>query len=436
MPKNLALKHRLTKHPKLTGLLIVIILIGLSGLGYYHFSQTTSKAPQYLTATVTKNTLVVSINVAGQVSNANSASVTTNATGVVSQVLVKNGQTVRAGQAIAKIDLDQTSQQKYSQALASYQSAKTGLASAQTALYSLQADMLGKWDDHKQLAESDLYKDPTSINRSLPEFYISSNQWLAAEATYKQQQAVIAQAQTSLNSAWLALQQVSPTISAPIAGTMTGLSLQTGSVITSGSANDGTATAQKIASVTTTALPTVSITLTEIDVTKVKVGNKATITVDALGDKTFTGTIISVDTVGSVSSGVTSYQAVIALDTAVDGLYPNMSVQAGIITATKDNALLVPKSAIQTSNGQSTVKVRTDGEIKSVSVETGLSSDTQIEIVAGLAEGDEIITGTPLSPSSVMSTTQTKNTFGGTTRGMGFSPAGAAMGGEVRIITR
>jgi len=66
---------------------------------------------------------------------------------------------------------------------------------------------------------------------------------------------------------------------------------------------------------------------------------------------------MSVNIVGVVSSGVTSYPVIIQLDTDAAELLPNMSVQANIITTTKDNVLLVPTSAVTTKNGQSTVRV-------------------------------------------------------------------------------
>ena len=88
-----------------------------------------------------------------------------------------------------------------------------------------------------------------------------------------------------------------------------------------------------------------------------KAGDKTTLTFDAFTDKTFTGEVVSVDTIGSQTSGVTTYPAVIKLDTAVEGLLPNMSAAANIITATKDNVLLVPSTAIQTQNGAPYVRI-------------------------------------------------------------------------------
>ncbi len=375
---------------KLTILLIIVVGAWLVKTKIID-SSTSKSTTAAQTAQVEKGTLVISVTSAGQVSANNSLTATTNASGVVTKVFVANDQSVKSGEKLVELELDQESQQTYTQALASYQSAQNSVASAKANLYSLQAAMLGKWDTFKELSESDEYKDASSANRSLPEFHIPEKEWLAAEAQYKNQQAVVAQAQTAFSSAAQSLRLASPIIYAPITGTVTGLSMMEGTVIARTNTSE-TSTGQTVANIVTNAQPTVSVSLTEVDVTKVSLGNKVTITIDALPDKTYTGKVISIDTVGSVSSGVTSYPAVIAFDTEAPEVFSNMSAQASIITETKSDIILVPTSAVQTQNGQSTVKVMKDGQEQSVAVETGVSSGTQIEIVSGLTQGDTIIT--------------------------------------------
>lgn len=385
-------------------LIFLIVLLGWFAIPKLIGSKT--QKTQFQTAQAEKGTLIISITASGQVSTLNNASITTKTSGVVKRLYAENGQEVKSGDPIAEIELDRTSQQQYTAALASYQSAKNTLEAAKSKQYSLQAAMFGKWDTFKTLAESSTYTNsdntPNYTNRALPEFHIPEKEWLAAEADYKNQQNVITQAQTSLNSSWLSLQQSSPTIYAPISGTVTGLSLQVDSVIVG---------EEKIASIVTNTNPTVSVNLTQIDVSKVKVGNKVTVTFDAYSGKTYTGKVISVDTVGSVSSGVTSYEAVIMLDTQNPEILPNMNASASIITQTKDDVLLVPTSAVQTQNGQSFVRIMQNGTVAQVPVETGLSSDTQIEIVSGLSEGDTVITSITTTTTG-QGNNQTQSPFG------------------------
>jgi len=374
-------------------LFFVLVITGLGWLLVSRLSPAQEAKPEYQTSVVEKGTLVVSTSASGQVSTANSAEVTTQASGVVKQLFVKDGESVTVGQVIAELELDQLAQQKYASTLASYQGAQNNLASARTNLHTLQSRLFN--------ANQKFIDD--AVARELPETdptYIQQNaDWLAAEETYQQQTAIINQAQTSLNSAWLSLQQASPKIYAPISGRITGLSLQEGAVVSAQSSGTGTGSTEKIASIQTDAFPTITINLTEIDIAKVSVGNKATIMLDTYVDKTFSGRVVSVDTIGSVTSGVTNYPVVIQLDTKAGGIFPNMAATANIITDTKDNALLVPASSIVTQEGASMVRVLVNEELQLAPVEIGLAGETQIEIISGLKEGDTVVTSV-ISPTN------------------------------------
>jgi len=248
----------------------------------------------------------------------------------------------------------------------------------------------------------------------LAEYHISEDNWLASEAKYKNQQNVVTQSQTALNAAWLSYQQTSPTIYAPISGTISGLSLQEGSVIVESTNTSNSAqSATKIATIKTKALPMVSINLTEIDIPKIKLGDKATIKLDALSDKTFTGKVVSIDTAGSVNSGVTTYPTVIRFDTESEFILPNMAASASIVTGIKNNALIVPSSSVhKKTDGTSYVTVIKNSKQQETTVETGLSSATETEIVSGLSENDKVVTGTS-TVNTTKQSGQTTSIFGG-----------------------
>lgn len=399
----------------------VFLVIIILAVGYFAFSKiflNKSNKVTYQTEKVTKGSLIVTVTGSGAVASTNSSNITTEATGVVKNIFVKDGDVVKTGDKIAELELDLEGQQKSSQAWTSYQSAKNSLQTANDNLYAAQADLFTKWQSYFNLSTSSLYQNsdgtPNTPERdSQTEFRVSQDNWLSSEAKYKSQQKAIEQAQSSLNTAWYSYQQASPIIYAPISGTVSGLSLQIGSVINSQSSSNTSATTNKIANINTDALPTLSINLTEIDVPKVAIGDKATITFDAFSDKTFTGKVISIDKVGSVSSGVTNYPTVILLDTRSNEILPNMGVSANIITNTKDDVLLVSSSAVNTdNNGNNYVQTLTNGKTVNINVEVGLSSDTQTEIVSGLKEGDTVITST-IQATSTTSTTQTQSVFGG-----------------------
>lgn len=411
--KNWYLKLSLAKK-----VIIVVVILAVGSYVYGKFMFSSKNKTTYETAKAEIGNLIISVTGSGTVTSNNYSNVTTSATGVVKNLFIKDGDTVKIGDKILEIELDLEGQQKNAQAYASYLSAQNSFQSAKDSLFTAQADLYTKWQTFFDLAESDKYmgsdgKPKIEERNNNKEFLIAQDNWLAAEANFKLKEKTVIQAQTALNSAWYSYQQSSPVVYAPISGTVSGLSLQIGSVINSQSNSNTSATTNKIASVRSDAMPTISINLTEIDVPKIKVGDKATITFDAFPDKTFTGKVVSIDLIGVVSSGVTSYPTVILLDTKSDSILANMAVTAKIITHIKEDVLLVPVSSVTTDNGISTVQVMKNGKPQLVEVETGLSSDEQIEITSGLKEGDTVVTSTIQTGTSSRSTNRSTSPFGG-----------------------
>ena len=170
------------------------------------------------------------------------------------------------------------------------------------------------------------------------------------------------------------------------------------------------------------------VSLSEIDAAKVKAGQKVTITMDAFPTKSFTGTVLLINTNGSVSSGVTTYPVTILFDTSTDTIYPNMAVNVKIITNIKDNAILVPSAAVLTSNGATTVRELVKGELVLVQATVGDSSDTMTEVLAGVNVGDTMVTS--------ITTSTAKTTTTGTSPFSGLNRTGAGGGNVIRMQGR
>lgn len=419
--------------------LIVISLI--IGIGWFSISRilgSQTQETQYQTAQVEKGTLITSVSASGTVSQGGSANITSSATGIVQEVYVQNGDTVSEGDSIAFIKLDKNSQQQQTQAYASYLSAQNNLNSARSKMNSLQAALF----EANQKFVTGTGAQDSGVAKDDPQYIIENAKWLQAEADYNNQANVIKQAEAALSSAWLSYSQLSPTITAPMSGVVSNLNIAQGLTIsgnsqssssTGSTTSSSSSNSQTIGTITLEdGMPQISVNLTEIDVVKVKAGQKATLTLDALPDKTFTGKVSAVNTNGSVSSGVTTYPTTITFDTTVDTIYPNMAVNATIITDVKSNVILVPSGAVQTLNGESSVRVMRNGEVTSVSVEVGESNDTQSEIISGINEGDTVVTGQTNTSSASNGAT---SPFGGTGFG-GRSGLGAPAGGGGMIIRR
>ncbi len=187
------------------------------------------------------------------------------------------------------------------------------------------------------------------------------------------------------------------------------------------------------------------VTLNEVDAAKVKVGDKATMTFDALPSLSVAGQVVELDPVGTVSQGVVDYNAQIAFAQANDQVKPGMSVTANIVTQADQDVIVVPNAAITTQGGASYVMEPassvSDAEIASSSaggivlpvaprlipVTVGISNDTQTEISSGVNVGDEIIAQTIKSVTG--STASTASTGSSLSTGSAFRTLSGAGGG-------
>jgi len=152
---------------------------------------------------------------------------------------------------------------------------------------------------------------------------------------------------------------------------------------------------------------TAQISLNEVDVTQVDIGQKAELTFDALPDIILIGTVSEIDPVGIQSSSVVSFNVKITLDETDERVLPGMNVTANIITLEKKDVLTVPNTSIRNQNGLSYVEVfnKETAENDQVEVELGAFNEVETEILSGLVEGAEIILR---QLSNTPSTTQRK----------------------------
>ncbi|MEI8337635.1 MAG: HlyD family efflux transporter periplasmic adaptor subunit [bacterium] len=177
-----------------------------------------------------------------------------------------------------------------------------------------------------------------------------------------------------------------------------------------------------------------NISLNEVDVAKVAIGDKTTLNFSAINGLNITGTVAQIDLVGAVSQGVVTYNVQIAFDTDDIRVRPGMSVSASIITSAAQNILLVPSSAVKNQGNISYVQMFKNPIPKSSEssyptnevpiqtiVQTGATDNSNIEITSGLKIGDQVITKTTTA-GVTSATTQTPSILsavGGRTGGGG-----------------
>ena len=151
-------------------------------------------------------------------------------------------------------------------------------------------------------------------------------------------------------------------------------------------------------------------TIGEADVAKLKVGQVANVTVDAVGTSArMTGKVTSVDPTATIQQGVPVYGVDVTIDLPNQQVRPGMSGTANVVIASRQGVLTVPNLAIRTTSGKRYVQVLKDGEAVDTDVTFGIANDTVTEVTAGLAEGDLVV----LPQSRTTSTPRPGGGFGG-----------------------
>jgi HlyD family secretion protein len=196
-------------------------------------------------------------------------------------------------------------------------------------------------------------------------------------------------------------------VRAPFSGTIASVPVQKGDNVSSGTTVATIITSQQVA----------TISLNEVDIAKIQLGQKATLTFDAVADLKITGKVAQIDSIGTVSQGVVNYNVKISFDTTDERIKPGMSVSAAIITNIKQDVLIAPNSAVKNQNGSAYVEMFDNAlpaplagvqgspsatPPRQQDVTVGISNDTSTEIISGIKEGDEIVTKTILPTTTTM----------------------------------
>jgi HlyD family secretion protein len=158
----------------------------------------------------------------------------------------------------------------------------------------------------------------------------------------------------------------------------------------------------------------VDVEVSEVDINQVEVGQKVDLTFDGIFGKEYHGEVVEVALVGTDEQGVVNFIVTVELVDADEDVLSGMTAAVNIIVNQLDDVLLVPNRAVRVVEGDRVVYVlRPDGQVDTVEVVLGASSDTQSEVIGGELElGDQIV----LNPSVV---TEAFEMGGGPPQGFG-----------------
>jgi macrolide-specific efflux system membrane fusion protein len=444
-------------------LVVIIAIVTFVTLSRPHKSATSGLA----TAKATNRTINVMVSGSGSSMGADSVEVNPQINGTVKTLAVSLGDTVTAGDTLYTISSD-SAKNSYLQAKAALlsseqnvSSASGQLESAEGQLYNAKTQKIQAQDKIDQLksapatttaAENNLKiakRELHSASESIDNAEIGVD---TAELGLASARANLKTSQNSYNTAKSNLDET--VVTAPSGGVITALPISVGSAVSagtsssssSGSGSSGSSSAGASgasstgsgssssssggsgSSITITDMSSmqVQMTVSEVDVPKVAVGQKATITFDAISGKTFPGSVKSILPNATTSSGVVNYIVYIKLDDLDPSLRTGMTATVDIQTQTVADALSVPSSAVKTDNGAKYVLVVDGaGNTRRKTVKIGVSDDTYTQITEGITGGTIVVTSSETTATTGAS--RGGGPFGG---GPGGGGPGGGQGGN------
>ena len=433
----------------------VLVVLLIAGGAYANYRMKQGMVLTVQTAKVMRQDLAAVVTASGEIKPKNYINIGANVQGILTAILVKEGDHVRRDQIVAKIEAVQAvadvDAQKagVSSALADSSASEASLKAMDDAILNAQATLDRTKADLERVRlnwerSSKLYQDKLiarqDFEQKKAEFESGGATVREAETKLEQMKAQRAQgaAQLSATQRRVTQQQANLTryddmlakhnATAPINGVVTNLPVRVGETVVPGVQNSAASTIMTIADMS---IITAEVKVDETDIVNVKLRQVADITIDAIPGKTFKGHVIEIGNtailrstgLAASQSAVSSQEAkdfkvVVALDNPPDEIRPGLSCTSKIITATKAKAISVPvqamtvrqkgdldpivpgkeapapdprdKSRKEELTGVFVVK---DGKAEFHKLETGITGATDMEVVTGLNEGDEVITG-------------------------------------------
>ena len=322
-------------------------------------------------------------------------------TGEIVKLPVKEGDIVRKGDLLIRI--------KPEQYIAQRDRAKASLESSRAMLKVREASLKKIESDYKR--EEELFNKGLASEQELE---TAESNYLQSVGQYESQQASVMQAQAGLNDSQ---EQLDKTVMySPIDGRITALNVELSERVLGSSFSQGT----HLMTVADLAKMEARVEVDENDVVLIEVGDTTDINIDAFGEEKFLGLVSqignSAKTAGlGTQDEVVNFEVRIKLISPNEKIRPGMSCDADIQTETKLNVVSIPIQSVtarmkndkKEGKGKSRPKVKSGkrekpeevvfvlegNEVKKVAVKTGISDDTNIEVISGLEGGEDIVSG-------------------------------------------
>ena len=410
----------------------ILALVAAGAFLAFRQSGTAETTTTYQTEAASVGTLSVIVSGTGNLEVDGTTDVYPDTSGTVGELSVAEGDAVATGTVLFTLDASDA-EANTAQALASYRQAQQSVAQANAQLVKANNTLADLEDAYATqgttattvaatAAATGTAATSTSAQPTATTQEVTLSDIENAEQDVETAQAGLASAKAQQSNAAIAYDNAQDAendlrVTSPCSGMVYALDVDEGdsvsaatggssSASTSGGAGGATGGATTTSTSSSSGAPVViaptqplavHLTVNEVDLPSLKVGQRVELEFDALSDITATGKVYDIGSEGTVSSGVVTFDVWVSLDVTADELRSGMSASATIVTEIARDALLVSNAAVKTADdGSSYVEVLADGATTptQVTVTTGLASSTQTQILSGLAEGDTVVTST------------------------------------------
>jgi HlyD family secretion protein len=371
---------------------IIIALVVLLAVGGITAASISSKGKEGTPVTfgkVAQMDLTSKVSANGKIDAQRKVDLSANVMGQIVNLAVREGDVVQKGAFLLQIDQKQLAASAEGAAasqralLSDREAARANLGEAQ-----LIYERARKNFEQKIIPAAELDRARTALD--------------AARANVNSIEQRIQQAQANVTAARDTLSKT--TMRAPMSGVITALPVEEGEVAVIGTMNNA---GTKLLTIADMSIVEAVMEVDETDIPTVKVGQRATVTIDAYPNKTFNGVVTEVGSspIPSLTGGAdaVNFEVKIQLENPPAGVRPGFSASADIITGSRQKVAAIPLQALVVrekpgsvpgkQQDEEGVYVHRAGKATFVPVTTGLIGESDVEISTGLKPGEEIVTG-------------------------------------------
>lgn len=354
----------------------IIAAIVLAFLAVFVLKKNTAS---YVTKPVTVETITQYVEASGTIKPINTIEVGTQVSGTVAKIYVDYNSVVKKGDLLAELD-PSLFQANVDQSTAKLSTAKATYAKANSTL---------AYKKNNYLRYKHLY-DKNYVSKDEVELAYSNYQQAMAEVAAASAEVSAAQATLTNNLTNLGYSK----ITSPVDGTVISRDVDVGQTV---AASFNTPTLFEVAKDLTQMQ--IETSVSEADIGRIKVGQKAEYTLDGYQNRTFEGEVTQVRLASTTTNNVVTYTVIVSVDNSEGLVIPGMSANVSIITNQVKDALCVPSQALKFSPAGETKKydkqgvwIKTAAGLKRYDVEVGAYDDNKTQIISDeIKAGDKVV---------------------------------------------